>query len=61
MTQMLIVTAVLARRFRFRLMPERPVRPVGRISLHPFGGLLMIVEPRPDTPAVAPELSAARP
>ncbi len=46
MTQMLIVVAVLARRFRFRLAPEHPIRPVGRISLHPFGGLRMTVERR---------------
>ncbi|MBV9824343.1 MAG: cytochrome P450 [Alphaproteobacteria bacterium] len=46
MTQMLAVMAVLARRYRFRLVPEHPVRPVGRISLHPFGGLKMRVEPR---------------
>jgi cytochrome P450 len=36
----------LARRFRFRLVPEHPVRPVGRISLHPFGGLRVRVERR---------------
>jgi len=46
MTQMLIVVAILARRFRFRLVPEHPVRPVGRISLHPFGGLRVRVERR---------------
>ena len=46
MTQMLIVVAVLAQRFRFRLVPEHPVRPVGRISLHPHGGLRMTVERR---------------
>src|SRR5262249_23632810 len=41
MTQMLIVVAVLARRFRFRLSPAHPVRAVGRISLHPQGGLMV--------------------
>src|SRR5882762_8549053 len=46
MTQMLIVVAMLARRFRFRLVPEHPIRPVGRISLHPFGGLRVRVERR---------------
>jgi cytochrome P450 len=46
MTQMLIVIAILARRFRFRLSPEHPVRAVGRISLHPFGGLMVTVERR---------------
>jgi cytochrome P450 len=37
---------MLARRFRFRLVPEHPIRPVGRISLHPFGGLRVRVERR---------------
>jgi cytochrome P450 len=46
MTQMLIVVAMLARRFRFCLVPEHPIRPVGRISLHPFGGLRVTVERR---------------
>jgi cytochrome P450 len=53
MTQMLIVVAILARRFRFRLVPEHPVRPVGRISLHPFGGLRVRVERRAAVPASA--------
>ena len=47
MTQMLIVVAVLARRFRFRLSPDHPVRAVGRISLHPQGGLMVTAEHRP--------------
>ena len=46
MTQMTIVVAVLARRFRFRLAADHPVVPVGRISLHPFGGLHVTVERR---------------
>jgi len=46
MTQMLIVIAVLARRFRFRLSPDHPVKAVGRISLHPHGGLMMTAERR---------------
>ena len=46
MTQMLIVVAVLARRFRFRLSPAHPVRAVGRISLHPYGGLMVTAERR---------------
>jgi len=49
MTQMLVVVSMLAQRFRFRLVPEHPVRPVGRISLHPFGGLRVFVEPQPPT------------
>ena len=50
MTQMLIVVALLARRFRLRLAPGRAVRPVGRISLHPEGGLYVILEPRAAAP-----------
>jgi cytochrome P450 len=46
MTQMLIVVAVLARRFRFRLAPDHPVRAVGHISLHPYGGLMVTAERR---------------
>jgi cytochrome P450 len=46
MTQMTIVVAVLARRFSFRLAADRPVVPVGHISLHPYGGLHVTVEPR---------------
>jgi cytochrome P450 len=46
MTQMLIAVAAMARRFHFRPAEEHPVRPVGRISLHPFGGLRMKVERR---------------
>jgi cytochrome P450 len=52
MTQMLIVVAILARRFRFHLASGHPVRPVGHISLHPQGGLQVIVERRA---AVSPE------
>ena len=48
MTQMAIVVAVLARRFRFRLATDHPVVPVGRISLQPYGGLHVTVEPRRD-------------
>ena len=46
MTQMTIVVAALARRFRFRLAADHPVVPVGRISLHPYGGLHVTVERR---------------
>jgi cytochrome P450 len=46
MTQMTIVVAVLARRFRFRLVADHKVVPVGRISLHPDGGLRVTVERR---------------
>jgi cytochrome P450 len=46
LTQMLIVVAVLARRFRFRLAAGHEVRAVGHISLHPHGGLQVTVERR---------------
>ena len=36
MTQMTIVVAELARRFRFRLAADYPVVPVGHISLRPL-------------------------
>jgi cytochrome P450 len=45
-TQMLVVVATLARHFRFRLAEGHPVKPVGRISLHPQGGLQVTVERR---------------
>jgi cytochrome P450 len=59
MTQMTIVVAVLARRFRFRLAAERPVVPVGHISLHPYGGLHVTAEPRADRAAARPISNAA--
>ena len=46
MTQMTIVVAELARRFRFRLAADHPVVPVGHISLRPSGGLHVTVERR---------------
>ncbi|TXN39707.1 cytochrome P450 [Methylobacterium sp. WL30] len=46
LTQMLVVIAVLGRRFRFRLASDAPVVPFGAISLQPKGGLPVLVEPR---------------
>jgi cytochrome P450 len=46
MSQMLIVVAALARRYRFRLAPGHTVEPVGGITLRPRCGLKVIVEPR---------------
>ena len=43
MTEMLVAVAVLARRFRFELVPDRPIEPVGRLTLRPRGGLSMQV------------------
>ena len=46
MMQMLILVAALARRYRFRLVPEMPVTPHGGMTLQPRGGLWMIAERR---------------
>ena len=43
-TEMLAAVAVLARRFRFGLLPGQPIVPVGRLTLRPRGGLSMQVE-----------------
>ena len=47
MMEMMLITAVLAQRFRFRLVPGRAVRPVGGfLTLRAAGGLWMTAEPR---------------
>lgn len=46
LTQMLIVTAAFARRFRIRLAADAPVVPFGAISLQPRGGLRVKLERR---------------
>ncbi len=46
LAQMTIILLTLARRYRFRPVPDRPVRPVGGISLQPRGGLWMTLERR---------------
>lgn len=46
MTEMLIIIAALARRYRFRLVPEMPVRPYGALTLQLRGGLWMTAEYR---------------
>ena len=45
-TQMLIVIAALARRYRFKLASDAPIAPFGGISLQPRGGLWMTLERR---------------
>ncbi|HTT79416.1 MAG TPA: cytochrome P450, partial [Stellaceae bacterium] len=50
MLQLTIAVAVVARRFRFRLAPGRPVEPTAWTNLRPQGGLWVIVEPRPASP-----------
>ncbi len=44
--QMTVIVAALARRYRFRLAPDRPVVPFGGISLHPRNGLWVTLERR---------------
>lgn len=46
MTQLMITVAVLARRFRFRMAPDREVIPAGTATLRVKGGLHVLVEPR---------------
>jgi len=46
MTEALIILAMLAQRFRLRLVPGHPVEPVGLITLRPRHGLRMILERR---------------
>jgi cytochrome P450 len=46
MMQILLAVAVLARRFRFRLVPGHPIRPSGWTTLRPEGGIKVTVEPR---------------
>jgi cytochrome P450 len=48
--QLTIAVAVLARRFRFRLVPGRAVEPTAWTNIRPNGGLWMTVEPRPAAP-----------
>jgi len=44
--QILATVAVLAQRFRFRLVPGAPVEPVAWTSLRPGRGIAMTIEPR---------------
>lgn len=45
-TGILMVLAAMARRYRFRLDPDHPVRPKSGISLKQDGGLRVFVERR---------------
>lgn len=45
-TQMMIMIVALARRLRFRLVPDRPVVPGSGISLRPRAGMWMTIERR---------------
>lgn len=44
--QILVVVAILAQRFRFRLVPGHPIEPVGWTSLRPAHGIRVTVEAR---------------
>jgi cytochrome P450 len=46
LTEILITVAVLARRFRFRLVPGQKIEPIAWTSLRPGRGIRMTVEPR---------------
>ena len=46
LTEILITVAVLARRFRFRLVPGQAIEPVAWTSLRPGRGIRMTLEPR---------------
>lgn len=46
MLQLQIAVAVLAQRFRFRIVPSHPIRPVGWTTLRPDGGIRVTVEQR---------------
>ncbi|WP_376091340.1 cytochrome P450 [Roseomonas sp. CCTCC AB2023176] len=46
LTEIMLVAATFARRYRFRLDPGRTVVPRGRVSLRPRGGLWVTVERR---------------
>jgi cytochrome P450 len=44
--QLIVAVAVLAQRFRFRLVPGRPVEPTAWTNIRPRHGMWMTVEPR---------------
>lgn len=46
LVEIMIAVAVLAQRFRFRLVPGRVIEPIAWTNLHPKGGIRMTVEPR---------------
>jgi cytochrome P450 len=49
LTEILIAVAILAQRFRFRLAPGQPIEPVAWTTLRPLHGIMMTVEPRPES------------
>jgi cytochrome P450 len=46
MMQMVIAVAVLAQRFRFRLVPGQHIEPTAWINLRPSRGIRVVIEPR---------------
>ena len=55
-TQMVLAVAMLAQRFRFRLVPGQRIEPTAWINLRPSGAIRVMIEPRV---AAAPTESAA--
>jgi cytochrome P450 len=53
MLQLTVVVAVLARHFRFHLVPGRPVEPTAWTNIRPKNGMWMILEPRLAVPSRA--------
>ena len=53
MLQLMVAVAVLARHFRFRLVPGRPVEPTAWTNIRPKNGMWMISEPRRAVPSRA--------
>jgi cytochrome P450 len=52
--EILITVAVLARRFRFRLVPGQRIEPIAWTSLRPGSGIRMTIEKRPAQPRHSP-------
>jgi cytochrome P450 len=50
LVEIIVAVAVLAQRFRFRLVPGRAIEPIAWTNLHPKGGIRMTVEPRETVP-----------
>ena len=44
--EIVVAVAILAQRFRFRLVPGHKVEPIAWTNLHPRGGIRATVEPR---------------
>jgi cytochrome P450 len=50
LVEIMVSVAVVAQRFRFRLVPGRAIEPIAWTNLHPKGGIRMTVEPREAVP-----------